>query len=321
MPISHDELRRAVADHFRSHAEEFGLDPRGLVAERVLNRGGFGSHSYRVGDGGRSVHVKLANDPAEMRRWFALGERLERDYRAPKILAWLDLPGTSWAGLVFEHLAGRTWNTAERPELLIELRELLGRLHADGPLADALGGGARSYRRCWELRYREQFEEDLRTVRAARPPFVADARLTWMEDEARAVLAMADGCGAFEGFTRSPCHWDLWPDNVMVDADGRWWVLDWDGLAVGDEAEDLATLVWPFVRAGGRDWRELIGGRTDGPFADRMDRHLRAITLDYVIDVLADWAECDVPEWQDEVRRQKAAEHLEYYDWYRDRWG
>ena len=75
------------------------------------------------------------------------------------------------------------------------------------------------------------------------------------------------------------------------------------------------------MRAGGRGWRELIGGRTDGPFADRMDRHLRAITLDDVIDVLADWAECDVPEWQDEVRRRKAAEHQEHYDWYRERWG
>jgi hypothetical protein len=31
-----------------------------------------------------------------------------------------------------------------------------------------------------------------------------------------------------------------------------------------------------------------------------MDLHLRAIALDYLIDVLADWADCDVPEWRDE---------------------
>jgi len=82
-------------------------------------------------------------------------------------------------------------------------------------------------------------------------------------------------------------------------------VLDWDGLAVGDAAEDLATLVWPFVHSEGRDWRELIEFDGDGPLAARMDLHVRAITLDYLIDVLADWADCNVPEWRDEVRRRK----------------
>ena len=120
---------------------------------------------------------------------------------------------------------------------------------------------------------------------------------------------------------RAPCHWDLWPDNVLVQADGCWWVLDWDSLAVGDEAEDLATLVWPFVHSHGTDWRDLLGGEGDGPYAVRMELHLRAIALDYLIDVLADWAECDVPEWQDDVRRRKEAEHERYYEWYLSRWG
>ena len=90
---------------------------------------------------------------------------------------------------------------------------------------------------------------------------------------------------------------------------------------MGDEAEDLATLVWPFVHATGRDWRDLLGAEGDGHFAARMDLHLRAITLDYLIDVLADWADCDVPEWRDEVRRRKEEEHRRYLDWYLGRWG
>ncbi len=90
---------------------------------------------------------------------------------------------------------------------------------------------------------------------------------------------------------------------------------------MGDEAEDYATLVWPFVYGQNRDWRDLLGGKDDGPFADRMELHLRAITLDYLIDVLADWSECDVPEWQEEVRPKKEAEHHRYLDWYRQRWG
>jgi hypothetical protein len=193
---------------------------------------------------------------------------------------------------------------------------LLGRLNADRPLDERLGDGSRGYRECWELRYSEQFEEDLKTVRACRPAPVTDARVSWMEEEARVVLALPSGNDAFEGVTRSPCHWDLWPDNVLVGADGRWWVLDWDCLAVGDQAEGLATLVWPFAHATGRDWRDLLGAEWDGPFAACMDLHLRAVALDYLIDVLADWAECDVPEWRDEVRRRKEEEHHRYLDRY-----
>jgi hypothetical protein len=97
--------------------------------------------------------------------------------------------------------------------------------------------------------------------------------------------------------------------------------LDWDGLAVGDEAADRATLVWPLVQATGKDWRDLLGGQDEGPFGARMELHLRAIALDYLIDVLADWAECDVPEWRDEVRRRKEEEHHRRFEWYRGRWG
>jgi hypothetical protein len=77
----------------------------------------------------------------------------------------------------------------------------------------------------------------------------------------------------------------------------------------------------PFVYSQNRDWRDLLGEGRDEPFAARVDLHIRAIGLDYLIDVLADWAECDVPDWQEEVRRQKEAEHQQYYDWYRSRWG
>jgi thiamine kinase-like enzyme len=310
-----------VLAYFRADAGRFGLNAGSLTARRVLNWGGFVSHSFHVGDGRRSVHAKLATDHDGLRRWLAVHDRLEGAYHAPPVLAWLDLPGTPYGGLVFEHIDGDTWDTGSRPGLLRVLSGLLGRLHEDGPLAERLGDGPRSYRACWELRYREQFEEDLKTVRACRPASVTDARLAWMEEEARVVLTLAAGDDAFEGVTRSPCHWDLWPNNVLVGADGRPWLLDWDGLAVGDEAEDLATLVWPFVHSECRDWRDLLGFEGDVPFAARMDRHLRALALDYLIDVLADWAECDVPQWRDEVRRRKEEEHRRYLDWYLSRWG
>jgi hypothetical protein len=314
-------LERRLESHFRSEAERFALDAEWLKTERVLNWGGFGTYSFRVSDSNRSLHVKLAAEQADLRRWMTVHERLEREYRAPRIIGWVDISGTAYAGPVFEHIDGDTWDTNARPGLVCELRELLGRLHRDQELADQIGDAPKSFLECWRLRYRDQFVEDLKTVRGTRPESVTDDRLRWMEQESRIVLAMPDGIEAFEGMTRSQCHWDLWPNNVMVEKSGEWWVLDWDSLAVGDEAEDFATLVWPLVNSQNEDWRTLLGGDWDGSFAVRMDMHLRAITLDYVIDVLADWAECDVPEWRDEVRLRKEAEHHRYFEWYRSRWG
>jgi hypothetical protein len=316
-----NDPRRQVSSYFRAESGRFGLAPESLRVERILNWGGFGGYSYTIGDGDRTIHVKLTTEPADLRRWLSVHDHLERHYRAPRVLAWVDIPGTPLGGLVFEHIDGATWDIAAHPELIVNLRDLLDRLHADRRLADQIGDAPRTYRECWKLRYRDQFEQDLIAVRASRPGSVTDARLRWMEDESRKVLALAEENAAFDGTTRAPCHWDLWPNNVMVDRAGGWWVLDWDSLAVGDKAEDLATLAWPFVYADGKDWRDLLGEGGDGPFAARMDLHLRAITLDYVIDVLADWAECEVPEWRERVCPIKEDEHHRYLDWYRSRWG
>jgi hypothetical protein len=315
------DLERRFSEYFRAESGRFDLNSDRLKTERILNWGGFGGYSYTVGDGDRSIHVKLTAEPADLQRWLTFHDHLERDYHAPRVLAWVDIPDTPLGGLVFEHIDGETWDTAARPELLPHLRGLLDRLHADRLLADRIGDPPRSYRECWDLRYRDQFEQDLIAVRGKRPGSVTAARLDWMEQESRKVLALADDHPAFDGITRAPCHWDLWPNNVMVNRAGRWWVLDWDSLAVGDEAEDLATLAWPFFYAQGQDWRDRLGEERNGPFAARMDFHLRAITLDYAIDVLADWAECDVPEWREQVCPIKEVEHHRYFDWYRSRWG
>jgi hypothetical protein len=201
--------REHVHAYFRSEADQFGLEPAALTVQRVLNWGGFGSYSFRVGDGLRSVHAKLATDLDGMRRWLAVRERLERDYHAPQILAWIDLPGAPFGGLVFEHIDGESWDTDARPGLLPKLADLLRRLHEDGSLAESLGDGAKTYRECWELRYREQYEEDLKAVRECRPGSVTDARVSWMEEEARVVLALPAANVAFEGMTHSPCHGDV----------------------------------------------------------------------------------------------------------------
>src|SRR5262249_33996382 len=163
---------------------------------------------------------------------------LEQGYRAPGVLAWADIPDTPLGGMVFEHIDGETWHTATRPGLIHDVKGLLEKLHGDEQLAARIGDGPRTFGECWELRYQDQFEQDLEAVRECRPACVTDDRLVWMVEEARRVLALAAGHDAFAGVTRAPCHWDLWPDNVLVGRGGAWWVLDWDGLATGDEAED-----------------------------------------------------------------------------------
>jgi thiamine kinase-like enzyme len=291
--------------------------------QRVLNWGGFVTSSFRVSDGDRTAHLKLGRLPeqSQMRRWLAVHERLERHYRAPRILDWVDVPGTDHAGLLFEHIDGSTWDIDSRPGLMKEISSLLVTLHEDDELVRVLGDPGRTYRECWQLRYRELFEEDLKAVRRSQPPFVSNALLDWMEQEAKRVIAVGREHWAFEGVSRSACHLDLWQDNVMLDKGGGWWILDWDGLAVGDPAEDYATLFWPFVHRHGADWRHVLGAKVDEAFEARMELHLRAITLDYVVDTLADWVDCDVPEWTDEVRTRKQREHVEYLDLYRRKWG
>lgn len=313
------EGERLVRDVLRARAGEFGLDGDRLRVERVLNWGGFVAESFRATDGARSVHLKLAADQAEMRRWLLVHDHLERHYRAPRILGWVDVPGTPLGGLAFDHIPGATWDPAARPGLLADLAALLGRLHADRTLLGRLGPGERTYRDCWAERYRDQFAEGLAAIRPDRPACVTDDRLARMEREAQRVLALPDRDPAFDGATRSPCHWDLWQGNVLVEPDGAWWVLDWDGLAVGDPAEDYATLLWPVVAATGRGWRDLLPAlAADDPLAARVDRHLRAITLDYAIDILADWADCP-PAWRDAIRPVKEAQHREFWDLYQSR--
>ncbi len=311
----------AILAAIRARAGRFGLDGATIRAERILNWGSFDRHSFRVEDGTRAIFIKLAADPADLRRWWGVHRELERDYRAPRVLGWVDIPGTPLGGLAFEHLAGATWDPAADPARVGDLLALLGRLHADDALAARLDPGPGTYRDCWDRRHRDRLAAHLATIRACRPALVTADRLAWMEREAQVVLALPAGDPAFAGVARSACHGDLWAGNVLVGPGGAWWVLDWDGLAVGDPAEDCATPLWPLAARPGRDWREWFPAGDSGAFGVRLDRHLRAIGLDYLLAVLVDWAECPATEWRAAVRPVKEAQHREFTDLYRSRYG
>ena len=317
------DLRREVERWVNADPARAGFDRGGVRAERVLNWGWFVASSFRLTGEGRTMHLKLGRAPeqARMRRWYSVRQLLEQRYHAPRILSWVDLPGTGYAGMLFEHLPGEVWDTARDPALAKQIAELLGALHQDRELAETLGDGPRGYRECWELRQKEQFEEDLKSIQAGRPPFISEALLQWMEAETKKVLAAGMVDRAMDGVSHSVCHWDLWAQNVLVDPGGAWRVIDWDMVGVGDEAEDYATVVWPLVNRNPERWPEALGFERDAVFDARMKFYLRAITLDYAIDVLADWVDCDVEEWGEAVREKKREHHEEFLDIYRAVWG
>ena len=317
-----DRLPQQLSNQLDAEQGRWQLGSSPLQFQPILNWGGFAKRSFHVTASCRTLHVKLAPayEQDELRRWMRCHDHLTCHYRAPRVLGWIDVAGSDHGGLVFEHLQGHAWKPRQQPTLAHEIALMLDRLHHDEDLAIQLGDPLRSYRQCWDMRFREQFEEDLKIVRAQRPPFVTGASLEWMEQESRKLLAMGQDHPALEGMTRAPCHWDLWSENVMVGDDGDWWVLDWDGLAIGDQAVDFATLAWSGVFEEGRDWRDVLGRDFDPALAARIDLYLRGIMLDWTIDVLADWIVCDVPEWRDQVRARNEALHLRHLDWYRQRW-
>ncbi|MBA2707373.1 MAG: phosphotransferase [Gemmatimonadaceae bacterium] len=317
------ELRMHLVRRLETERERWQLGTGPIQVEPILNWGGFVKSSFRVTGAARTVHLKLAtaDDQAELRRWMGVHELLTAEYRAPQILGWIDLPHADCGGPVFQHIEGHAWDPCKRPALIGEIISLLDRMHRDQSLALRLGDSCRTYHDCWEMRYREQFEQDLKIVRAHRPPFVTETSLAWMEAESQKVLAIGREHPALDGQAGAPCHWDLWTDNILVGDNGAWWVLDWDGLAIGDEAQDLATAVWPHVFERKRDWRELFRSERDPKFAARMDLHLRAIMLDWTVDVLADWVDCEQSPWREQVRARNQQVHLRHIDWYRQRWG
>jgi len=66
------DLRQAVERYFNDNLSPLILNTGQVTVERVLNWGGFLTSSFRVSDGERNLHLKLASEHSEMRRWMAV---------------------------------------------------------------------------------------------------------------------------------------------------------------------------------------------------------------------------------------------------------
>lgn len=302
-----------------AQADGLGLDADRLAVEYVLNWGGFGNASFNVGDGRWRFHLKLTPDPATqeaLRRWQRFHTILEARYHAPALLGWLTIPGTPYQGPIFEFVAGEFLDGSRMPTVLNDLLRMVGLLHADRELAQKMNlkEPVRTYLDCFRSRYIETLREDLAFIRTEPPPFVSPTRLRWMSEQVDVLDKLAQESGAFEGEANAVIHWDLWWNNILVNPSGRWYIVDWDDVGLGDPAMDFATVIFPLTCVPtNRDWRDFPIPAQDEAFTTRMAIYRRMQVLDWVIDVLADWIDCrEAPSSQAEVRSRKRAEHEQF---------
>lgn len=314
--------------HLAERAPELGLDAVRLRVEYVLNWGGFVNRSFRVTDGRTTLHLKLAHEQPYLggvRRFWELRPRMADRYHAPEPIAWIDVPGTDYAGVLSRWIDGApptgldAWLAEEvvaTMRLLHQDRELAAHLPASTPSATCADAYLRTYS--------ERFHADLAFIQAERPPFITAERLAWMRREAERVDAAVAGAPAFREPAEAPTHGDLWLNNLLVTPRGEWFVLDWDDLGPGDPAMDWAMLFGP-ARADLRTAadRALPPAITaDAAVRERLALYARASLLDWIIDPLSDWIDAgEAPEHIARVRPEKERIHHAALDAYRQRYG
>jgi hypothetical protein len=317
-----DTLRVLVTDYFASRAPSIGVDPDTLVVEYVLNWGGFVNYSYRIRDRRHAYHLKLslsADGQAALRRWMTLAPLLER-YHAPSILDWIDLG--SAAGPLFPCLPGNPPSLSH--DVVGELVPVLLQLNEDRGLAAALQPSHTiTAHAAYLATFHERFTADLRGIREARPPFVSEDLLQWLDDQVGTLSQLVASAAAFAEPLTRPVHGDLWLNNILwVDRDD-WHLVDWDDLRIGDPAADLAMLLGPTAD----DPRPLkmleqVDSLLPSSDRERLSRLGRATLLDWVIDPLSDWIEAGAaPEHEHAVRAEKERIHERALACYRELYG
>lgn len=312
-------LAQRTTTYFRKHAQRYGLRPETVEARYILNWGGFVNASFQITDGECSYHLKLADDEEALEsldRWRALSELLSARYRAPRMVDWIEIPRMPFEGLLFEYFHGQQADLAAQPGLLRDLIDLLGRLHTDSALVNALRALGDEIPTCAEYFlsvYIDRFDEDLRAVAGDLPPFVSLDLLSWMMGETRELEGLARDLPEFQSPASAPTHGDLWPSNILVDDQGDWRIIDWDDLGFGDPALEFSILLGPLWRHGGLSLEQAAAYLPeDAALHKRFALCLRALVLDEVIDSLADWVESGfAPDHQAEVRVEKERVHRE----------
>ena len=300
------------------NATQLGLRRGPLQITSLVNPSGWLANvACTVTDGHTRLHVKLTDEREPITRSYQLRDHLLA-HHAPPILAFIDLGDR--VGTVTPSIP--TAPAAEATEALLPaLVAAADALHADTLLARALPEQPATLGEAFRDLWIDRFTSDLGELQADGlvPPFVSADTLTWMQTET-ARLTDATAAPLFDAPAVSPTHNDLHLDNVLVQPDGRFWIVDWDEMSRGDPAIDLAILLsGPVLR--GDPVAPMLGPR-DPAFLARFALCARAVLLDDVVDSLADWAHAgDAPAHAAEaIRTHKRATHEHGLALYRDRY-
>jgi hypothetical protein len=266
-------------------ASHFDLGTR---VTRHHNHANPGKLSFRVKSRAGDLWVKVAGDEREdkrLRRWADLSTALASDYSAPLVLDTLEVRGR--IGLVFPFLLTPVATTVLVRSRLTQILALLDALHGDDALAARLGPAltaGEAFRQLWLRRLRA----DLEIVQSQVLDSDYSRMATWLDDLASAITGPA-----FDVPVHAPIHADPWHENLLI-SDNELWLLDWDGLRIGDPLIDTAIVLHDAL---GPDIGSWLGFR---PKLDRYTEYrlrisLQALVLDQVIDGAADWVQNDDP--------------------------
>lgn len=302
----------------RAEAPNLGLDASHMTISRVLSPGGFGQWTLRAQDKARTVYLKAAGsvEAEALARWAKAGPILASSYHAPPVLGFwpAGTVGPDVAILATEGVAGHPMADASADVVLPSVLACLRRLHRDPVLASALGmAEPLSLQEAFWNTLGHRLTEDLAIVarRVDRLPPSVRARLGVLSAEANDLGRRVKQDPAFDGQTTALVHGDPHWHNILVMKGGRsWHLLDWDDLAVGDPAVDVAVGLFRWgIRHGFdglRAW--LPPDRRDLNLARRIGLYSWASVLDMAIDSLADVVAAE--EWVSGRELERARQHF-----------
>ena len=318
-------LSERVRAQLASQAPALGLDPSLLAIEPILNWGGFMNRSFRVSDSRSTCFLKLTSDreiQRGLRRWRKHADILEARYHAPRMIGWIESDDSSYCGPLFEWIEGTQATSLSGP-FGAAVCNAIRDLHADLELAQRLaddGSPVESCAHAYLRSYHDRFTEDLAFVDSDSPPFVSAELRAWLWEEAALLEKTVNESLAFQELADDPVHADLWLNNTLVDSAGRWYLLDWDGLSLGDPVMDWCMLFGPARALPREPDVNAVTSRVSLTPAqqDRLPVYARAALLDWIIDPLSDWVgAADEPEHGVQVRAANERVHREALERYR----
>lgn len=322
-----EQLAQRVSDHFHGNATRYGLQGKEIAVEYRSYGGSLHRRHFTISEGAAAYHLKLAHIPdhlARLRKWYSLGQILYKSHRAPRIVDWIDVPGTEFSGLLCEHIRGRVWDFGSQPHLAPEVIGLIHRLHEDEELQKELrrfspSGTCRDYfNGVWGRRIRR----DLTMIETQTPDFVSGDTLRWLRDESLRVERAVAGLEAFSHPVVSAVHGDLWRGNILLTDGGRLRIVDWDDLALGDPALEFAVLLEPIMELNpGASLEDLLQRRPDAGFTQRFETCMWAQRLYTPIEAAAEYIEAvALGMGTDLLRDEKEALHRETLNFYKRRY-